>query len=422
VARSGDSPAHETTPSTVSHSPRDASSKPAGRPDVLVRRARLEDEPHIRAFTQNTFEWGDYVADAFSEWLQSGSDVYVAEVDGIPVGVTCVAYPAEGEAWFQGIRVKADLRRMGIASMLTETSIAGARERGARVSRANIDSDNYRSQGLAKTMGFRQVSRISEFTVPLAGCLLSEADVLSKDQLTSADASLAGVESDAGIESGAGIESRAGIKSRDGLAPTDGNMHLAIQVTRATPEEAGQLFDAASKQIRYLGCEYVWISLTRQNLARAATEEWLLVARDGRGKTLAGGLMSNPYVEDHIHTGPEDEDGRDAHTDAEGGDLHVQADAAEGHLHAHADAEKGYLCAGLGSLFGTREGVVAIIRHALGLLGTQAAKRNITPGELFVSVESESPVAEELLSNSRQAGLDMREHGETGLWELRLTG
>ena len=122
------------------------------------------------------------------------------------------------------------------------------------------------------------------------------------------------------------------------------------------------------------------------------------------------------------HHTREDEDGRDAHTDAEEGYLHAHADAAEGHLHAHADAEKGYLCAGLGSLFGTREGVVAIIRHALGLLGTQAAKRNITPGELFVSVESESPVAEELLSNSRQAGLDMREHGETGLWELRLTG
>ena len=203
------------------------------------------------------------------------------------MGVTCVAYPAEGEAWFQGIRVKADLRRMGIASMLTETSIAGARERGARVSRANIDSDNYRSQGLAKTMGFRQVSRISEFTVPLAGCLLSEADVLSKDQLTSADASLAGVESDAGIESGAGIESRAGIKSRDGLAPTDGNMHLAIQVTSGTPEEAGRLFDAASNGC-YLGCSTSgYLSPIKTCPRSTENGSW---CRDGRGKRSQAGL------------------------------------------------------------------------------------------------------------------------------------
>ncbi len=344
---------------------------PAEKPDVVIRRARLEDEPHIRAFTQNTFDWGDYVADAFTEWLESGHDVYVAEVDGIPVGITCVAYPAEGEAWFQGIRVKAELRRMGIASMLTEASIAGARKRGARVCRAHIDSDNYRSQGLAKTMGFQLVAKIAEFTVPVAGYSPASAD-----------------------------NHMPGDEGRNGFGSTDACIPNAIKVTRATPEEAGLLFEAASKEIGYLGCDYTWLSLTRQSFIREATKEWLLVARDGSGRTLAGGLMSNPYEEDHIHTEPEGEH------------------AGE---HPHSAAQEAYLCAALGSLFGTAEGAIAIIRHSLELLRTEALKKNIAPGELFVAVETQIPLAEELLGYSKRAGLDMQVHGGTDLWELKLT-
>jgi L-amino acid N-acyltransferase YncA len=353
-------------------------SKPSERSNVLVRRARVEDKPHIRAFTENTFAWGDYVADAFSDWLDGGNDVYVAEVSGIPVGVTCVAYPAEGEAWFQGIRVKSELRRMGIASMLTRASIAGARKRGARVCRANIDYDNYGSQGLAQTMGFRQVVRIAELTVPLAGYTR-----------LSGDAPLLG---DTSVP-------RKALVSRDAPVSRNADTYSTIRVTRVTPEEAGLLFEAASREIRYLGCEYVWVSLTRQNLARAAAEEWLLAAKDECGKMLAGALMSSPYVEDHVHTGSEDSGGQQA--------------AEEG--------EPKYLCAGLGSIFGATEGVLAIIRHALELLRAEATKKNITPGELFVSVEAESPAAGGIPSCLREAGLDFQVHGETGLWEFSLS-
>jgi ribosomal protein S18 acetylase RimI-like enzyme len=353
--------------------------KPPEQLNILIRRAKIEDEPHVRAFTQNTFEWGDYVADSFSEWLEGGHDVYVAEIGGLPVGVTCVAYPAEGEAWFQGIRVKAELRRMGIASMLTKASTRGAKERGARVCRAHIDSDNFRSQGLAKTMGFRLATRIAEFTVPVAGYSLASAD-----------------------------NRMPGDDARNGFGSADASVREAIEVTRATPEEAGLLFESASKEIHYLGCDYTWLSLTRQNLIRAATEEWLLVARDASGRTLAGGLMSNPYVEDHIHTEVDDH-------------IHTESEDEHAGEYAHSASEEAYLCAALGSLFGTTEGAVAIIRHALELLRAEVAKKNITPGELFVAVETEIPLAEEILSYSRQAHLDMQVHGETDLWELRLT-
>lgn len=355
MARSDNSPTRVTKTLAGSDRAHNASSNQPGKPAVLIRRARLEDEPHIREFTRNTFEWGDYVADAFPEWLENGYDVYVAEVDGIPVGVTCVAYYAEDEAWFQGIRVKQEMRRMGIASKLTEASIAAARERGVRLCRAHIDADNYKSQGLATTMGFHKAATIAEFTVRVAGNV---------------------------------------------SAVPDGSAHEAIEVTTITHEEAGDLFEAASKEVHYIGCEYVWLTFNRKNFIQAATENVLFVARDESGRTLAGGLMSNLYVEDHIHTGPaEEESGERQHT----------------------GNEEAYLCAALGSLFGTAEGMVAIIRHALKLLHAEAAKRSITPGELFVAIESANPAAGEILGYSRQAGLDMQVHGETGLWELKFS-
>jgi L-amino acid N-acyltransferase YncA len=391
-----------------------SASKSPGRSDVLIRRAGIEDEPHIRAFTEKTFDWGDYVADAFSEWLESGHDVYVAEVNGIPVGVTCVAYPAEGEAWFQGIRVKAELRRMGIASMLTEASIAGARLRGARVCRANIDYDNLSSQGLAKGMGFRQAARIAEFTVPLAGYTPLSGDApLPEDTSVPRKA----------------LVSRSALVSRNALVPRNANAYSTIRVTRVTPEEAGSLFEAASREIRYLGCEYVWVSLTRRNLVRAAMEEWLLAAKDENGRTLAGALMSNPYVEDHVHMGSDGGDSGKSQQAAEEEEVKERAEdrglpGSENAVDEGEPKEKcepKYLCAGLGSIFGTPEGVSAIIRHALKLLRAEATKKNITPGELFVSVEAGSPAAGGIPSYLRESGLDFQVHGETGLWELSLS-
>ncbi|HHY75880.1 MAG TPA: GNAT family N-acetyltransferase [Firmicutes bacterium] len=336
--------------------------------NVVIRKARLEDQDHIRAFTQNTFDWGDYVADALPEWLESGNDVYVAELDGIPVGVTCVAYPAEGEAWFQGIRVKAELRRLGIGTMLTEASIEGARKRGARVCRANIDPDNFRSQGLARSMGFMLAARLAEFRLPLAGSVKDEG-------------------------SGNGSSS----EPNDGPVDDQSDQDIQdIRVRTVTPEEAGRVFDEASPPIRFLGGDYIWISSTRPNFIHAASIHRLLVANDAHGKVLAGGFMTEPYVEDHIHGSSENESD------------HIQEDG------------KSYLCAALGALFGTMEGAAALIRHAWDLLVSEAKEKNITPGELFVAVETENPLAEGLLEHSRQAGLGLQRHGETHLWELRL--
>lgn len=125
---------------------------------VVIREARPDDEPHVREFTRHTFHFGDYVGDAFADWLRTGCDVWIAEIDGTPVGIACVDYPTPGEVWFQGLRVHPEYRRRGIGTMLTEPCVKSARQRGAHVARAIIDSDNYRSIGLVTSFGFKQMA------------------------------------------------------------------------------------------------------------------------------------------------------------------------------------------------------------------------------------------------------------------------
>lgn len=314
-------------------------------PNIQIRRGREEDEPYIRGFTKNTFEWGDYVGDAFASWLEGEHDVYVAEVNGIPVAVTCVAYPAQGEAWFQGIRVHPDYRRMGIAHRLTEASIAGAKERGAHVCRANIDSDNFKSSGLAESFGFRRVTRILEFVMDVCG--------------------------------------------NTGMAELPATPEAAVTVAKVDAEDAGSLFDLASKEIHYLGSEYVWIWLNLANLRKSAAESTLLAARDGTRRVIAGALLGEMYQED-----------------SESG---------------HQDGEHDRLDAGMGSFFGTPDGIRALINHAAGLVVDEACKRGLLPGRLFLSADSDSPALQEIRNLHAKAAGELDVPDDIGLWELPLS-
>ncbi|MFH1103483.1 MAG: N-acetyltransferase, partial [Actinomycetota bacterium] len=59
---------------------------------LTTRIGRPEDLPAIAAWTRDTFSWGDYVADAFLDWLaEEAGTVMIAELDGIPVAMGRVA-------------------------------------------------------------------------------------------------------------------------------------------------------------------------------------------------------------------------------------------------------------------------------------------------------------------------------------------
>lgn len=126
-----------------------------------VRPGRPEDHEPLAAFTQDTFEWGDYVADAYPSWLEDPAiEVIVVEHDADgPVAVATLKQPGSGQAWMAAARVHPDHRRKGLASMMNDTGVAWARERGDRVARLLIEDWNEAPQRQVEGLGYRRTSR-----------------------------------------------------------------------------------------------------------------------------------------------------------------------------------------------------------------------------------------------------------------------
>jgi GNAT superfamily N-acetyltransferase len=126
-----------------------------------ARRGRLPDHEALAAFTRDTFDWGDYVADAFPEWLDDEAvEVIVVEheTDG-PVAVATLKQPGPHQAWMAAARVHPDHRRKGLASLMNDTGVAWARARGDRVARLIIEDWNEAAQRQVEALGYRHTSQ-----------------------------------------------------------------------------------------------------------------------------------------------------------------------------------------------------------------------------------------------------------------------
>ncbi len=229
--------------------------------NVVIRPGRLEDEPDIQAFTRHTFEWGDYVADVYADWVREmangDGEVYVAVSmpGGKAVGVNHARYLSPEEAWLEGIRVHPDYRRAGIGRLLTVASIEGARRRGMRVCRAAIDADNQKSQGLARSFGFHPVVPIIEFDMELAWF------------------------SDFG--------------SANPAEP------YGYRLRTATKEDAPAVYRAVSAEMSYIGSDYTWWKVTPENAKRVIGAREFRLAVDPSGRICAGAALSDTFVDEH---------------------------------------------------------------------------------------------------------------------------
>lgn len=123
--------------------------------EYIIRRAQKADRAEILRFCSNTFDWGDYIEEVIDDWLlhRRGSTL-VAVVQGRPVGMCRVDVVSADEAWFSGMRIAKEYRRMGLASALSRACIEEARAIGCVIGRMAIDTSNTASQSLARTLGF----------------------------------------------------------------------------------------------------------------------------------------------------------------------------------------------------------------------------------------------------------------------------
>ena len=112
-------------------------------PDLEVRPARSEDREAVLAFCQQTWEWGDYLEYVWDEWLNNPQGkLFVATIDGQPVGVTNIRMLNKTEAWFEGMRIDPTFRQQGIASALFNAQLAEAKQHGATTIRLITESSN----------------------------------------------------------------------------------------------------------------------------------------------------------------------------------------------------------------------------------------------------------------------------------------
>lgn len=128
---------------------------------MLFREADHSDVDEIVAFTTDTFEWGDYVPEMISEWIDDPSGVVMVATDesGI-VGLARVVLLTETEAWSHAARVRQDRRGEGIAGDLADVLLDWTRKRGVRVTRLLIEDDNESSIRHIQKKGFRRVATV----------------------------------------------------------------------------------------------------------------------------------------------------------------------------------------------------------------------------------------------------------------------
>jgi len=132
---------------------------------ILVRPALPSDREEIVAFTRDTFEWGDYIADVFDEWMaRADTQVMVAVDDGRPVATGTARMLSPTEAWFHGARVHPDYRGRAIAADLSTALRAWAREQGAAVGRLLIEEGNTSSIRHVEKTGRRRVASMVRAT------------------------------------------------------------------------------------------------------------------------------------------------------------------------------------------------------------------------------------------------------------------
>lgn len=137
-------------------------------PDPILRIARREDLPAIMALlADDPFSVGreggadDAVAAAFAEIMRDpGSDVYVVELDGRPIGcaqltvIPGLARRALKRGLIEAVRIASDLRGRGLGRWFVHALVERARERGCGVVQLTSDKRRLDAHRFYAGLGF----------------------------------------------------------------------------------------------------------------------------------------------------------------------------------------------------------------------------------------------------------------------------
>jgi GNAT superfamily N-acetyltransferase len=133
--------------------------------DYIPRLAKSSDKDHVLNFCEKTFSWGDYIHEVWDSWIDEGNLIVIDE-NQIPISITHAAfYPNEKMIWIEGIRVKENFRKNGIAQKMISYLEEMAKSKNCEISRMLIASENKPSLSLAKKLGYIIISKWNYFSL-----------------------------------------------------------------------------------------------------------------------------------------------------------------------------------------------------------------------------------------------------------------
>lgn len=122
----------------------------------MIRKATRADWQAISDISMRS-GYVDYINREGISFLSDGEVLVVDE--GKILAFSKIEYLSDGSAWLSGLRVDPDFWRKGLGRQLTEESLAMAGKKGSTCARMLVYEDNEKSLGLARKLGFREVSR-----------------------------------------------------------------------------------------------------------------------------------------------------------------------------------------------------------------------------------------------------------------------
>ncbi len=124
--------------------------------DLTLRPMRAADRERVMEICRDVWDGHDYLPRVFDEWLaDAGAAFQAAEVDGVVVGLQRLRPYAQGLVWYEGLRVSSTHRRQGLARVMLDSAIIGAKEQRFREMR--LATGNPDAVPLFESHGFRRL-------------------------------------------------------------------------------------------------------------------------------------------------------------------------------------------------------------------------------------------------------------------------
>lgn len=130
---------------------------------IYVRKARDSDRDAVFRFCEKTWSWGDYVPKVWDRWLkEENGRVFVATINGMPVGISHLSIDKSHEVWLSGARTDSNYRRMGVATAITNKCLEYAKRKGAKIARLVTGSDNIAARAVLQKLEFKPIAEFVE--------------------------------------------------------------------------------------------------------------------------------------------------------------------------------------------------------------------------------------------------------------------